>query len=116
MQDIIVRFLSSMRFSPTGIRRGAREDIKISDLAAELCLSERQTSRIINLKYGVSFSKKLAEIRLARAEYMLVNTGETVDDIGKECGFKNSASFFKLFKDKHGITPLGYRNVKNSKQ
>ena len=104
---------SSVRHLERFFADNYKNDIKISDLAAELCLSERQTSRIINLKYGVSFSKKLTEVRLARAEYMLISSDETVENIGIECGFKNSASFFKSFKDKHGITPLGYRNIKN---
>ena len=85
------------------------ENIKITDLARVICLSKRQTSRIINMKYGVSFSKKLSEVMLARAAYMLLHTNDKAEKISAECGFQNSSYFFKTFKEKYGLTPTEYR-------
>lgn len=91
------------------------EQVFLKDLAKELCLSNRQVSRIISKIYGVSFSKILAQTRLRKAEILLLKTDKSILDICQSVGFINESSFFTLFKKQYGCTPLQFR-LKNIKQ
>lgn len=51
----------------------------------------------------------LNEYRLQRAAELLHTTGEPVDAIARQCGFKQSSHFGKCFKAKTGQTPRAYR-------
>ena len=83
--------------------------VGLKDLSKELCLSERQVSRIISKIYGVSFSKILAETRLKKAEILLLKTDKPIFDICQSVGFYSESNFFTLFKKKYGCTPLQFR-------
>jgi transcriptional regulator GlxA family with amidase domain len=43
------------------------------------------------------------------AKEMLEMTGEVVDQIGREVGYEDPASFRRIFKCKAGLTPSTYR-------
>ena len=92
-----------------------REQVSLKELAKELCLSNRQVSRIISKIYGVSFSKILAQTRLSKAEILLLKTDKSISDICQSVGFINESNFFVLFKKQYGCTPLQFR-VKHIKQ
>ena len=86
-----------------------REQVYLKDLAKELCLSQRQVSRIISKIYGASFSKILAQTRLRKAEILLLKTDKSISDICQSVGFINESNFFTLFKKQYGCTPLQFR-------
>lgn len=52
--------------------------------------------------YGMTFCIKKAEI-------LLKTTNENIDYISRQLGFTNRTHFYKLFKEKHGMTPREYR-------
>ena len=55
------------------------------------------------------------EIRLDKAEKLVVTTDKSASEIAYEVGFKESSYFGKCFKKKFGMTPLEYRNKQTSK-
>ena len=83
--------------------------VKIQDLADDIKLSKRQTARILQQVYGMSFSGKLTEVRVQHAAYQLIHTDLKIEEISKSCGFNNSSYFFMSFKKKHGVTPSEFR-------
>ncbi len=85
------------------------ERITLSDVAAALYLSEKQTSRIIIKNYGKPLSAVISDRRLTAAALLLKNTDKSVSQIAFETGFNTECSFFDLFKRKYGLTPLSYR-------
>lgn len=85
------------------------EKITLSDVAAALYLSEKQTSRIIIKNYGKPLSAVIADRRLTAAALLLKNTDKSVSQIAFETGFNTECRFFDLFKRKYGLTPLSYR-------
>lgn len=54
--------------------------------------------------YGMTFCIK-------KAETLLRTTDKNIDNISKQLGFTNRTHFYKLFKEKYGITPKEYRKL-----
>ena len=89
--------------------RYANEDIVLSDLAKDLHLSARQTSRVLYRNYGMGFCEKRLLARMDKAAYLLRTTLLSVSKISEKIGYLSENSFFKAFKKIHGVTPIEYR-------
>lgn len=57
--------------------------------------------------YGMTYCFK-------KAEYLLLNTDDSISDIANKLKFNNRTHFYNLFKKQYGITPQEFRN-KNKK-
>ena len=86
-----------------------REPICEEDLANALGLSIRQTSRVMQNVFGMSFRKKLAELRLHYAKGLLITTEMPVDKIAEEIGYTSPSGFHIAFRKAFGCTPIDYR-------
>ena len=84
----------------------------LENLAKELYLSERQTSRIIKREYGCTFVQLINDKKMAVATFLLKNTHMPVSEIIKELCFETENYFYRMFKNRYGITPLQYRLVR----
>lgn len=84
-------------------------DITLSSIADELYISKSQLSRIFKSTTGVSFSDYLRNVRIKHVCKLLKKCGMNVDDIAKECGFRDRNTFYKLFDSIVGMTPKQYR-------
>lgn len=62
------------------------------------------------LVYGQQFGDYVKEQRMKRACALLLETNAVVAWIGKQCGYKNEASFYRAFKEWTGQTPTDFRN------
>jgi AraC-like DNA-binding protein len=89
--------------------RNCEKNLKPSSLAKILDVSVRQLERIMQRYYHMSFKEKLIIMRLEIAKDLLDNTSMTVEDISAKIGFSTSSYFCRIFKDKTGSTPSGYR-------
>lgn len=58
---------------------------------------------------GWGFGDYLRDLRLERAARLLRETGESVAQVACETGFADQSHLQRLFKAKHGISPLAYR-------
>lgn len=58
-------------------------------------------------RLGTSLSPKkhLMELRLDRAQHLLVQSEAPVIDISLACGFQNSSHFGKVYKSACGVSP-----------
>ena len=83
--------------------------LSVQDLADNIYLSKKQTSRIIKKEYGCSFPELVNQKRLAAAAMLLKNTTLSINDIILEMNFATENYFYKIFKKKFGVTPLKYR-------
>ncbi len=85
------------------------EIFREQDLAEVLGLSVRQTSRVMQRIFGMSFRKKLLEIRMHRAAELLLTTDDAVDQIGAAVGYTSPSGFHVAFCKAFGCTPGEYR-------
>ncbi len=82
-----------------------------ADYAKELFISTRQLDRIAIKKYGKSIHQLIVDRRFTLAEQLLSTTDLTVEDIASRAGFSSSASLYREFKKRKGITPAAFRKI-----
>ncbi len=83
------------------------EPVPISDLVAQLDISTRSLERKFRSYLGTTPNGFYREMRLSRANNLLLNTSMSVREIGFACGFPNG--FSTLYRQVFGITPLTLR-------
>ena len=66
-------------------------------------------SRTMRSLTGQSPSEFINDVRMTYAARQLVTDTESIQDIAKQCGIPNMAHFHKLFRQRHGTSPLKYR-------
>ena len=87
------------------------EDISLNKLAALLGVTSHQLSELLNVHKNISFYDFLNDLRYQESLLMLGQRNEelTIADIAYRSGFNNRNSFYKVFKEKTGVTPSQYK-------
>jgi len=83
-------------------------EFDLSMLAEKCELSANYLSQIINKKSGQNFYSLINQYRLEEAKKILLNpdfSHYSILSIGMQAGFKSKSSFYKVFKEKTGMTP-----------
>lgn len=84
-------------------------DISIRRLVEEFHFQEDYFNRLFKKRTGLTYTEYLQRLRLERAEYLLRNTSMSIDDIAHEIGYHNKGYFYKIFTERHRITPAQFR-------
>ena len=85
-------------------------------------LDARMLSRMVNMSYsyfsrsfkkitGRSFKEYLNEVRINRAEHLLMTTDMSVTRVALECGYNNVSYFITVYKTLKNKTPLSNRKI-----
>lgn len=85
------------------------EDIKISELADKFYISPYYLSHILKKATGYSPKQYLTLIRLTHAKEFLLESDLSVEAIAQNCGFADSNSLIRCFKQEYNITPKQFR-------
>lgn len=86
-------------------------DIKVSDLAQAIHMSERSLSRKLKALTGDTPKKMLLVIRLEYAKKILTtNLEESITQVAYQAGFADASHFTRSFKAHYSMTPTQYRN------
>ena len=85
-------------------------NVKIGDLAADMNISERQVNRYMHKMFGVSFTRKVIDMRLEKAASLLSETDYPIPKVIQMCGFQNEKYFYQCFKSKFSVSPKQYRS------
>ncbi|MEG1543695.1 MAG: AraC family transcriptional regulator [Tannerellaceae bacterium] len=83
--------------------------VLLSDVAASINMSSVSLSRFLRKWTGKTFVDNLTDIRIAEAVCRLIDTSDTIAEIGYRCGFNNLSNFNRTFKKRKGSTPTAYR-------
>ena len=73
-------------------------DLRLSDLAKMLHLSERQTERLVIEHTGRTFKEELVFIRMNMAKKLLENSNMSLTEIAQYVGYHSYAGFWKAMK------------------
>ena len=83
-----------------------RHNLKISDVATELCTNRLYVSTAINEEMGISFSDYINRKRVNYAIHLMsVNPQLTIYEIADLSGFSSDKSFYRNFKNITGKSP-----------
>ena len=83
----------------------------IASLAARVGLSERTLSRRLLAATGLSLRRYVAELRLARSEFILRSTDTALVHVAQDCGWGSAAAFSHAFSARFGVGPAQYRRA-----
>ncbi len=81
----------------------------ISQLARELCVSERTLSRHVRRATGKSTSGLVQSVKLRRARALLENSRMTVEQIASEVGYSDATALRRLMRKTAGASPRQFR-------
>jgi YesN/AraC family two-component response regulator len=84
-------------------------DASLSEYAKGVGQPLYQRSRRITRQTGESFAERLRNRRLSRAGFVVRATNIPVEEIIPTVGYENTSYFYRMFKERHGITPREYR-------
>ncbi len=88
------------------------EAVSLDRLARESGLSKAHFSRLFKASTGLGFAKSRLEARLAKARRLLASSQLSITAVAAECGFKNSAHFSTVFRQREGQSPRAFRSKK----
>ncbi len=97
--DRIVHFLESHYAEP----------LTLDDIAAEAGMDRFTFCRYYKRESGMTVMEKLKQIRIAKAKRFLKYSSDSVETVGRMCGFESASYFCKLFRESVGCPPAEYR-------
>ncbi|WP_413376796.1 AraC family transcriptional regulator [Paenibacillus taichungensis] len=87
----------------------ANTNLCLTSIADELAMSPIYVSRLYKQLTLKGLTDVINETRIAKAQYLLIETENSVADIAEQTGFTNSSYFYRMFKKFNGVTPNDYR-------
>ncbi|MBP5687278.1 MAG: helix-turn-helix transcriptional regulator, partial [Muribaculaceae bacterium] len=87
----------------------AKSELNSALIADAMNLSQRQLNRKVNSVLGIDTASYIRQMRILKAQEMLLETEDPVGDIGYNWGFESSSYFSKIFRQHTGLTPSEYR-------
>ncbi|MBO5481677.1 MAG: helix-turn-helix domain-containing protein [Clostridia bacterium] len=84
-------------------------NLSLKELAITYQKNEQYLGRLFKKHMGVSFHEYCMQLRMNKAEKLLLQETDKVIDIAFECGFNNISYFNRTFREKYGVSPIEYR-------
>jgi transcriptional regulator GlxA family with amidase domain len=81
------------------------EPLRPSALAKTVNISTRQLERLFRRYLSATPKKYYTDLRLQRAQQLLLQTNMTVTAVGVACGFNTASHFSRLFRARFGTSP-----------
>lgn len=94
------------------VKYNYHKPIKISSLSSLVHMTETSFSRFFIQRTRRSFTDYLLEYRLSKAQKLILETEENIENIANRTGFNNLSNFNRHFKKRFGDSPRNYRMAK----
>lgn len=91
------------------IRLHYHEDITLNSLADLVYLNSNYLSNVFAQVTGCTLNRYIKQIRMEKAQELLLNTNMKVSDINQAVGYPNTSYFCKSFQKMFGATPERFR-------
>ena len=85
--------------------------LSLNVVAEHFELSESSMSKFFKAHTGVTFSSFIENLRVRRAEEMLLDGKMPVRSIAEAVGYSNTTTFYNAFKRSHNCTPTQWLNL-----
>lgn len=87
-----------------------KQELQLEDLAQYLCLSPRQTSRLVKRLFNRSFREIKNERYMEEAKRLMADSAYSLREIADMLGYGSYNGFYKAFRLYAGISPEEYRD------
>lgn len=87
------------------------QQLNLTGLASLTEIGSNELSQLLNEHYGGGFYGFVNKYRLRYAEALLLSPESarySISGVAEESGFRSKATFYKVFKEKHGLTPTEF--------
>jgi hemolysin activation/secretion protein/AraC-like DNA-binding protein len=84
-------------------------------MAERLNCSKRQFGRVFRREFGMPLRARQIELRLQRAQQLLVDSDAKITNVAYDCGYRHLGLFNTMFKKSFGMTPSEWRR-KNARK
>ena len=91
------------------LTRSYNKSPTLAELSEIVHLSEKQTARLFERYFGLSFGKHIIKLRCDAAKYLLKNTSIPLREIAARVGYTSYNGLLKSFTQTVGISPSEYR-------
>lgn len=91
------------------IQENFHRTITRSSIAARFNISPNHLSRLFRQKGHMTLADYITWVRIDRAKFMLKRYSFRLNEVAMRCGFQDVNYFFRVFKNKTGLTPSEYR-------
>lgn len=82
----------------------------MSEVANALAVSSSSLRRYLSKECNDTFSHYLISLRMDYAATCLCSSGQSINEIAYESGFRDALYFRRVFKKWYGLTPSEYRD------
>lgn len=86
--------------------------ISAESIAKTIGYSKRCVEMSVKESVGRTVKEYITELRISDAKLLLRSTDDNVESIGFSVGFASTRTFFRVFREKVGMTPGEYRESK----
>lgn len=93
------------------VQKNFKRAIALEEIAEEVSMTVPAFCRYFKKQSGKTFTQFVNEFRIVYACKQLSQENTSITDIAFESGFNNFSHFNKLFKQRTGNNPSGYRNA-----
>jgi len=104
-----MRHASALRRAERYIWENYTRKLSLDEIAKASGLSAPYFSTIFKEEMGENLSSYLNRLRIERTVTLLTETGKSLNEIAKLCGFEDQSWFSKIFKSFTGISPGKFR-------
>lgn len=87
------------------------KDLSINQIAQKLLVSSSGLRKKFKAFEGMSLAEYRTKSRLNEAKTLLISTDLPINQIASQCGFYDTAYFYKIFCKTLGMTPKKYRKT-----
>ena len=84
-------------------------------LTLEFHFYEDYFNRLLKVQTGMTYIEYLQMLRLERAELLLTETNNTIEQIAEEVGYHNKGYFYRIFIERNNCTPAQYRKKRQER-
>ena len=91
------------------IRENFMSDLSLRQMSDELHLSRERLCRLYKEHFGVTIRQRINAERINKAKELLRQTGLSVGDVGRNCGFNDLSNFYRIFRSFTGLSPQRFR-------
>ena len=90
------------------------QEISLQDIAGKFYIDPDYLSLCFKKKTGINFKEYLCNLRIRKAEELLMRPEFKITEIAELVGYNDSGYFIKVFKNRLGCTPRQYREQRKS--
>lgn len=87
-------------------------DLSLKHISDRFHISAKYASYLFKEEFNLKFVDFIVNLRMERAQELLAETDETIQNISIRVGYANSITFGRVFKRIVGVTPGDYRKLK----